>query len=66
MQNFVFLGDRGTVKIIFDELLWKPVHIADTIFCQLLKFNNDIMRYNKLAKSLTKGTFVPFDMCMLP
>ena len=41
-------------------------YIADTTFCQFLKLNNDIMRYNKAAKSLDKGTIVPFEMSMLP
>ena len=30
-----------------------------------LKLNNDIMRYNKLAKRVTKRDSVPFEMCML-
>ena len=54
-QNFVFLGDRGTFKIIFEVLLWKHVHIADTAFCQLLKLNNDIMQYNTLSKRVIKA-----------
>ena len=41
-------------------------HITDTKFCQFLKLNDDTMRYNKLAKRVTKGTSVPFEMCMLP
>ena len=41
-------------------------HIADTTFYQLLKLNTDIMQYNKLAKRVTKGTCVPFEMCILP
>ena len=41
-------------------------HIADTTFCQFLKLENDIMRYNKLAKMVTKGTSICFEMCMLP
>ena len=39
-------------------------HIADT-FCQFLKLNNDTMKYNKLAKRVTKGASVRFQMCML-
>ena len=41
-------------------------HIADTTFCQFLKLNYDIMRYNKLAKRLTKDSSVPFERCMRP
>ena len=41
-------------------------HIAGTTFYQFLKLNNNIMRYNKLAKWVTKGTSVRFEMCMLP
>ena len=39
-------------------------HLADT-FCQFLKLNNDTMKYNKLAKRVTKGASVRFQMCML-
>ena len=38
-------------------------HIAGTTFYQFFKLNNIIMRYNKLAKRVTKGTSVPFEMC---
>ena len=41
-------------------------HIADTTICQFLKLYNGIMRYSKLAEWVTKGTSVPFEMCMLP
>ena len=36
-------------------------HIADT-FCQFLKLNNDTMRYNKLAKRVTKDASVRFQI----
>ena len=57
----MFLWDYGTLKI-YEVLLWKPFSYCRNI----LKLNNDIMRYNKLAKRVTKGASVSFEMCMLP
>ena len=49
------------LKILYEVLLWKLILILQIYdILSILKLNNDIMRYNKLAKKVTKYISVPF------
>ena len=40
--------------------------VADTTLYKFSTLDNDILRYDKLAKMVSKCTSVPFETCMLP
>ena len=41
-------------------------HVADTTLGKFSTLDNDILRYDKLAKMVSKCTSVPFETCLLP